>query len=214
MANTQDGFKKILKGKKIPLLVLDNKWHQLFSKADTLIPADIRRQEERLNELLRLQGKYNTESKDIKRLKKKLMAEILEYSESLGQSADPRLMKKLEENRRLIQECNEKLDFNLNQLRTIPEEMERINYKLMLFTMEVCYQKIDENAREIEQINEWVNQIRIEMKKKLIRKEEKERNNFDLYSYMHDLFGADILEIMDQNGHKNPAESYLEDVGN
>ena len=39
--------------------------------------------------------------------------------------------------------------------------------------------------------------MRIELKKKVIRKQEKERKNQALYSYMHDIFGADVIEIFD-----------------
>ena len=62
-------FLNALKGKKIPILTLDNKWYRLLdekgqTKAGQLI--------EELNELLRRQGKLNTGLKDIKRLKKKM----------------------------------------------------------------------------------------------------------------------------------------------
>ena len=35
------------------------------------------------------------------------------------------------------------------------------------------------------------------MKKKLIRKAENEQEVFSLYSYMHDIFGAEVIEICD-----------------
>ena len=75
MARSENAFREALAGKKIPLLTLDNKWHQLFTQAQTEIPAEVRRGEEKLNELIRRQGKLNTESKEIRKLKKRLMSE-------------------------------------------------------------------------------------------------------------------------------------------
>ena len=108
-----------------------------------------------------------------------------------------RQKKKMEDNRRLINECNERLEDYARELRLLPEEIAQINHKLMLITMDICYQKIAENTREIDKIEEWVKDIRIEMKKKLIRKAENEQEVFSLYSYMHDIFGAEVIEIFD-----------------
>lgn len=197
MARSENTFREALAGKNIPLLTLDNKWHQLFTQAQTEIPAEVRRGEDQLNELIRKQGKLNTESKEIRKLKKRLMTEIMELADSTGGNPDAASEKRMEDNRRLINECNEKLEDYARELRLLPEEIARINYKLMLATMDICYKRIAENTREIDGIDRWVKDIRIEIKKKLIRKDESEKAVFDLYSYMHDIFGAEVIEIFD-----------------
>lgn len=204
MARSENAFREALAGKKIPVLTLDNKWHQLFTQAQTEIPAEVRRGEERLNELLKRQGKLNTESKEIRKLKKRLMAEIMELADSSGGNPSAAAEKKMEENRRLISECNEKLEDYARELKLLPEEIDKVNYRLMLITMDICYQRIAENTREIDGIDEWVKGIRVEIKKKLIRKGENEKTVFDLYSYMHDIFGAEVIEIFDMK--YNPEE--------
>ena len=197
MAHSENAFKEALAGKEIPLLTLDNKWHQLFTQAQTEIPAEVQRGEVKLNELIKRQGKLNTESKDIRKVKKKLMTEVMEMADLSGGNPDAATEKKMEDNRRLINECNERLEDYARELRLLPEEIAQINHKLMLITMDICYQKIAENTREIDKIEEWVKDIRIEMKKKLIRKAENEQEVFSLYSYMHDIFGAEVIEIFD-----------------
>ena len=196
MAHSENAFKEALAGKEIPLLTLDNKWHQLFTQAQTEIPAEVQRGEVKLNELIKRQGKLNTESKDIRKVKKKLMTEIMEMADLSGGNPDAATEKKMEDNRRLINECNERLEDYARELRLLPEAIAQINHKLML-TMDICYQKIAENTREMDKIEEWVKDIRIEMKKKLIRKAENEQEVFGLYSYMHDIFGAEVIEIFD-----------------
>ena len=60
----EEVFQKALKGKKIPVLTLDNKWHRLFTQAEC--SPDIKLLSEELNELLKRQGKITTETKEIK----------------------------------------------------------------------------------------------------------------------------------------------------
>ena len=73
---TEEEFKQALHEKKVPLLVLDQKWHRLFAihgKTD-----EIKETEEELNGLLARQGKLNSEVKDLKKLKNTLMNNIME----------------------------------------------------------------------------------------------------------------------------------------
>ncbi len=204
MAKSEDTFRQALAGKKIPVLTLDNKWHQLFTQAQAEIPAEVRRGEEKLNELLKRQGKLNTESKEIRKLKKKLMAEIMELADEAGGNPDAKTKKKMEEKQRLINDCNQKLEDYADELKVLPGEIDSVNYKLMLATMDICYHTIAENTRDIDLINDWVKNVRVEIKKNLVRKEDREKSNFDLYSYMHDIFGAEVIEIFDMK--YNPEE--------
>lgn len=202
MSRKEDVYVPALQKKKVPILTLDHKWHKLFSAADAT--KDILSLEEQLNELLKRQGKLNTESKDIKKLKKKLMEEIVPLVNELEQHPSASLEKKIETNKRLISECNEKLDSYQDELLDLPKEIDKLNYELMLKTMEVCYDKLKENTAEIEETGEWISQVRIELKKRMVRKVEKEQQNHELYSYMHAIFGADVIDIFDMK--YNPEE--------
>ena len=42
-------------------------------------------------------------------------------------------------------------------------------------------------------------EVRVELKKKLVRKQEMERHNHAIYSYMHDVFGAEVVDIFDMH---------------
>lgn len=202
MGRKEEEYEHILQDKKIPLLTLDNKWHMLFGTAETTLT--IKRLEEQLNNLLKKQGRLNTETKDIRRLKKKLMDEIVPTVDELGQGHDAALEKKLDDNKRLINDCNAKLADYKDELMELPGEIERVNYKLMLATMDVCYEKLKENTAEIDEIGDWITKIRIELKKKIIRKQEKEQQNQELYHYMHAIFGAEVINIFDMK--YNPEE--------
>ena len=56
-----------------------------------------------------------------------------------------------------------------------------------------------QNSRDIREISDWVTQARIDLKKKLIRKQEMEERNQEIYSYMHDVFGADVVDLFDMS---------------
>lgn len=196
-------FSEALQGKKIPILTLDNKWYRLL---DEEAKKSISRTETQLNDLLKRQGKLNTETKDIKKLKKKLMGEIVIMADEVEQTGDNGLSKKLEQHKKLVEECNERLEEYQDELMELPREIDRLNYELMLVTMDCCYNTMQENTEGIEEISKWVKDIRIELKKQLVRKQEMEQRNHAIYSYMHDVFGAEVLELFDMT--YNPEEQH------
>ncbi len=196
-------FSDALLGKKIPVLTLDNKWYRLL---DELGKKAVKELESQLNTLLKRQGRLNTETKDIKKLKKKLMSEIVPMVDEMEQGGNKKLEKKIEENKRLIEECNEKLESYQEELIELPREIDKINMQLMLITMEYCYDAMQENTAQIREITDWVTRIRIELKKNLIRKQEMEQKNHDIYTYMNDIFGADVVNLFDLE--YNPEEQH------
>lgn len=199
----QETFSDALLGKKIPVLTLDNKWYRLL---DGLGKEAVKDLEEQLNNLIKRQGKLNTETKDIKKLKKKLMNEIVPMVDEMEKGGSKKLEKDIGEHKRLIEECNEKLESYQEELMELPGEIKRINELLMLITMEYCYDAMQDNTEEIQEISDWVKKIRIELKKKLIRKQELEQRNHEIYTYMNDIFGADVVNLFDLK--YNPGEQH------
>lgn len=194
-------FSEALRGKRIPILTLDNKWYKLL---DEEARRALSGTEEQLNELLKRQGKLNTETKSIKKLKKKLMNEIVAMAEEAEQTGSTEIAKKLEQHKRLVEECNERLESHRDELLELPREIERLNLQLMLATMDYSYDAMKENEEEIARITDWVTEVRIELKKRLIKKQEMEQQNHRIYSYMHDVFGADVVNMFDMQ--HNPEE--------
>lgn len=201
MARKDDVFKAALSGKRIPVLTLDSKWHQLFTQAKP--DRRIRRLEEKLNDLLKRQGKANTEVKEIRKLKKRLMQEIVENAQEASVENDGKAQKKAEDNKRLIGDCNKKIDAYEDELLSLPRKIDDVNMDLMLATMDVCYDRLKANEAEITEIARWAAQVKEELKEKLVRKQEMESMNQGLYSYMHDIFGADVIDIFDMKYKKD-----------
>lgn len=191
-------FQEALQEKNIPILTLDNKWYKLLDEGTRAAAAGT---QEQLNQLIRRQGKLNTETKDIRKLKKKLMKEIVEMADTAEQTGEKKLQKKMEQNRKLVEECSEKLRAYQDELLELPREIEKLNRRLMLITMEGCYDEMKENQREIDETSRWIGEIRVELKKRLVRKQELEQQNHRIYSYMHDVFGADVVDLFDMQNY-------------
>lgn len=204
MAKDDGAFRQALDGKKIPVLTLDNNWHRLFTQVEHT--PEIQAVEEQLNELIKRQGKANTESKDIVRLKRKLLDEIMTLADRIDSRNSRKYEKEMSEHQRLVGECNDKLNGYRQEIAELPDEIEKVNERLMLITMRECYERLQRNTAEIDAIDAWITEIRKELKKKTVRKKEKENMNFQLYSYMHDLFGADVMELFDLK--YNPEERH------
>lgn len=195
MSKQEELYEKALEGKKIPVLTLDNKWYKLFPNLNEC--PKILNQARNLNDLLKRQGKLNTETKEIKNIKMRLMQEIVPMVDELEQTGDKSIEKKIDSHKRLIEESNSKMEAYQEELLELPKQIDAANQQLMLFTMEYCYDSIQANTEEIVEISKWVAQIREELKQRLVRKQEKEIYNRQMYAYMHDIFGPDVIEMFD-----------------
>lgn len=194
--NRSEKFKNALASAKVPVLVLDKKWYILRQKAGTT--PEINKLEEELKSLLKRQGKITNEINALKKIKKDLMSDIVTNMDDGDKDRDAKLSdKKLDDNKRLIAEANEKMDSYEDEMLELPREIDRINKELMLATMELCYDKLAENTEDIEQIADWIKDIRIELKKKVIKKQEMEMANSDFYGFMHNIFGHEAMNLFD-----------------
>ncbi len=199
-------FKGALSDKKVPILILDQKWHRLFAIHGKT--EEIKEYEEELNRLLARQGQANQDIKDLKKVKNNLMDSIVANMEGRDEEkADPLLTKKMEENRRLINEVNEKIEACEDELLELPRQIKSVNGDLMLASMAFCYEKLRTNNEEIEEITDWIKQVRIDLKKNIIKKQNREINSKEMYSYMHDIFGPQIIDIFDLKQDEQETES-------
>ena len=200
METKENVFRQALKGKKIPILTLDNKWYQLFTRENN--DPKMEQLAEELKALVAKQGQINSDLKDIRKLKAKLMDEIV-----AGIDNKPLSDKEMDEHKTLIEECNTKIDEKQDELLDLPAQIDGGNLERMSRTMDICDRTMSDNAAEIEKIAEWIAKIRIELKKNVIRKQEREWLNQEMYAYMHDIFGPEVIEIFDMT--YNPDDNKL-----
>lgn len=201
-------FRDALSHKKVPILTLDQKWHRLFAIHGK--PQEIQELETQINTLLARQGKLNNELKELKKSKSQLMSNIVQNMDGTANNAtqDAIREKRLDTDSRLIDEINEKLSNYEDELLELPNQIKTYNEELMIRSMEYFYEKIRINKQEAKKIDDWLTQVRIDLKKNVIRKQNREINNREMYAYLHDILGPEVLDLFDiQLDNSNTDES-------
>ena len=189
MARSDEVFRPALQGKKIPIISLDNKWYKLMAGIEHT--PHMQELEEQLKNLLKRQGKINTDLKAINKAKAKLRDEIVNAMDEEGGK------EKQEEFSAQINVLNKQMEEYQDELLDLPKQIDEVNSELMLETMEICYTVIAENTQHINEIADWIANIRVELKKNVVRKQECELKNQQMYTYMHDIFGPDVIDMFD-----------------
>ena len=192
----EEVFRQALREHSVPILILDPKWQRLFAiHGKTERISEI---EKKLSRYLAEQGRVNQELKDLKHLKNNLLDSIRRNMDGANEENEDRLKtRKLEENSRLVDEINQKMERYEDRLLELPHIIRDTNEALMLASMEYCYDKMRVNEREAEEISEWIQGIRVELKENIIKKQNREWNNREIYGFMHDIFGMQILDLFD-----------------
>ena len=140
-------FMEALQSVKVPLLPLDQKWHHLFMGIEKT--PEIKEAESKVDELLKLQGKLNDDLKNYKKVKSNLMGSIVDNMDDSDVTDKSLRDKKMEENKKLINDANDKIAEIEDQLLDLPRDLDAANKVLMVLSMDLCYKKLRENAVDI-----------------------------------------------------------------
>ena len=171
-------------------------------------PDEVKELESKITGLIATEARLNQRLKELKKLKSQLLNNIVQ---NMDNSKDGEALtlreKKQEENKRLVDEANQKIDECEDELADIPFQIREANEELMLRSMDYFYEKLRVNRAESLEIEEWINQVRVDLKKNIIRKQNRDINNREIYEYLHDIFGASVIDIFDikydESGEKN-----------
>lgn len=210
--NTEE-FKKALRNHKIPLLTLDVRWHSLFPEHEKT--SKMKSLERELNNLLKKRGKLSTDNKEMKKLKLRLMKEIVDNMEAAEEGRGTKLQeKKVESSQKLILEINDKMKNADSELLLLPNEIQSVNQELMLEGMQVCYERLQKNTEKIQELSKEIKEIREKLQYKLLEKNNCEMGIDHIYTYMHGLLGAGVMEILDRQKGFTGLHREMENVEN
>ncbi len=179
--------------KELPILTLDQRWYQLMpehKKTD-----EVRYWERRVNELLKKQGRVLEDIKDVENLKGMLMDGIVQ---NMDETDEQKHKKRMTQSRRLIFEAKDKLDELRGKAEDVPTQLQRANQKLMIETVKACYNTINENEKDLDALDDWIEKTRVLLKKNLLIRQDKQDMNDGIYSGMHSLFGSELMTKMDR----------------
>ena len=187
---------ELLKKKNIPIACLDERWLRLFPDSEKT-PL-IKKLENELKELLKRQGKVNTDHKDKRVVRDKLTQSVLETAEDTSIPENKRL-KKQAASQRLIVEARQKQDNLELELDELPDKIKEANSALIFESVRVCYQRINQNKQDIDLLEQWIEQMREKLKERVVLKQDKEIMNEEIYTYLHAMLGAKVMEAFDEN---------------
>lgn len=196
-----DALKNVSSFGQIPILTLDERWYHLIT--DKNKTDEIRYWEKQVNDLLKKQGQTTNDIKEVKKIKAQLIQDIVECMED----KDDKTMKKMSQNQRLIQEAKEKIQSLEDESLELPREIARANEQLMVETIKVCYKRMNGNKKDIEVLDKWISATRLKLKKNMLIKQDKEEVNAQIYSYMHAIFGPDMMGELDKLNEQLPDEN-------
>lgn len=188
--NEPASIAELLRGKKVPILVLDQRWHKLFPGG--VKPAHIAAIEENLNALLKEQGKLVNEIKDLKKAKKKLMDAIVSGMSSSGND------KKKDKQQKLLLETKERIEAQSDRLMELPYEIKKTNEDLLINGVAYCYEELKIRAQSLEDLKGEIDSRREELKEKVAYRVELEESVDATYSLMHDLLGREVMNSFDK----------------
>lgn len=195
MAITIDDVKKNVAYKQLPILILDERYHRLFGKGEKT--AEILQLEKQLSDLMKRQGQITNDLKAVKKIKTDLMNSIVANVENT-EISEAKRQKLMNNNQKLVIEAKEKIEKLEDEELAIPGKIRDANIMLMIACVETCYKRIHQNYDDIQLLGKWINEMRIELKKRLLIKQDKETKNTEIYSYMHDLLGPEMMEVFDK----------------
>ncbi len=193
-------FIRIIKDKKLPILTLDNRWHELFPEDNKTML--IRELEMKVNHLLKRQGRLVNGIKDMKELKANLLKDIVVNMDTGRERLRMAKDRKLDRNSHYVNQINSKTETAMEELAELPYQIKQVNEELMAESIHLFYEQLEENREELAEVTEWISRIREELKEKILIKQDLEAKNSMIYTYMHDILGADIMEMIDKEQNK------------
>lgn len=190
----------IVKKNKIPILIYNPEWMQLFINFNS---KSLKKSVTKLEELLSTEKACEAEQKELDRRKKTLMNKILYISKELNEDNNLGAIPKMEETQRELLQINEKLPMLMEQLETLPTLINQQNIVVLKETIRRAYDLIKENKDETLKCQEEINQIRQRLGELITKKVETEERVNKLYSFVHGMIGAGEMEKLDEQYLKN-----------
>lgn len=188
--------RKILRKNNIVLLPLDERWNSLFS--DSQKTPEIYACEKKIRELLKEQVRLVSEAKEIANKKKVYMDKIINLTPEVFDKNNEGAKHEMQNSDKEIKAINERLKKIETELEEIPDRIKEINLELLEHTVNVVYFKIRSGQKRVVELDALIEETRTRLKDYIDEKEILSQGGDDIYTYFHDLLGAEELEKLDR----------------
>ncbi len=171
----EEKYIEALRRKRVPLLTLDPRWHQLFP--DHLKTKKLAKLEKNLNKLIKKQGQTNNDIKEYEKARKVIMDNILQNMTDGHELDSPIREKKQDANQKMLEELKEKIREAEELQDRLPDEIKEANEELLFESMRICYETLITNTRGIEEEETWIQTVRAALTEHILHKQEMEIRN-------------------------------------
>lgn len=185
---TKEEIIELIKKSRLPVLTLDRKWLNIFNTDEK--SDEIAILEKKVNTSLKSQGTINTKRDELIGLKKTLMKEIVS---NMDAEENSRARKKVDKSKELIEEINDELLLLQDKELDVPSNINNANALLAYQSLEEIYNKIKKNDDDIDSLEKWIDETRIELKKRILVREKKREENELMDKYISDTFHPEVV---------------------
>jgi hypothetical protein len=185
-----------LRKNDISLLILDERWNKLF--VNTPKTPAIEHSEQKLRELLKEQARLTAEQKENSVQKKRHMDNIIKLTPAVFEQNDESAKKEMQVSESEIKRINDRAKKIEEELDDMPDRIKDANLDLLELTVSVVYFKIRTSGKRVEELEKLIDETKAKLKQYIEEKESLAQDDTDIYSYFHDLLGAEELEKLDR----------------
>lgn len=179
---------------EVPILILDERWHHIFP--DNKKSASVRELEEALRESFKRQARISEELEKEENTKQKLMKRIINNMR-VAQISEKEAEKQ-DKSQQLIKEINGKIAELEAEYEEIPQKIKALNEELLIESMRVCYRIMEANKVQLDKQKALVEEAQQLLLERTLVKQNLEKENQQMYTFMHRMFGRKILELFDE----------------
>ena len=190
----EEQFLSRFRGVEVPILILDERWHHIFN--DNNKNALVRELEVALRESFKRQARISEELEKAENTKQKLMKRIIDNMRVAQVSAEE--AKKQDKSQQMIKEINTEIAELEAEYEDMPQRIKALNEELLIESMRVCYRIMEANKVQLEKQKVLVEEAQQLLMERTLVKQNLEKENHQMYTFMHRMFGRNILELFDE----------------
>lgn len=180
---------------KIPLLIFNEEWINIFGSIDNKYIRDTK---EKLIECVNKKKELEKEEIKLKNEKKHSIKMILGISNSVNNKNKIENVDLLDKYKKKIEDINERLDDIAFELENIHKEIRDLNFNLLKATIYYGYREIKKKEKDLGKINRELESIRKKAKILINEKYNYEEWVNSAYAFLHGMLGRDEIEKIDE----------------
>lgn len=186
---------KIIKKSRVPILIYDKQWKQLFSDKMNKTMENLSRDLEKLIEEEKVLEKN---LKDYQHRKRILMNKIIHLSARLNIKGEEVNVLELDGARSEIANINHEIDRIREDLQIYPRKIEDLNLQLLKETTKIAYLEIDRAEDRMKVVDKEISLLRERLGQYWDEREGLEDRAQSFYSLLHSIIGSEEIERLDK----------------